>query len=258
MIFQINMLIIGFLFSNVLVIEAQVIDNGTSSIMEETGQSVEIQEQPLTTPVPDQVSIKFAVDKLHLNMYEAAAGDLSLCGDDAICLKVAKRIKTWVCAAAACENPDTGRRPVDCFAEVVAGYSQEVQDQINSAFCSVVKIPSTETRQNLMTYITDSPEDDIVEFGAYFLALKGSSVACENYIKNYIGPYDVPRWDLRWYGALSGCRILARESTRKQEEEDFYRWNSVVRELGDLCLDIVNIELRKACSTPRDETFSTR
>lgn len=83
------------------------------------------------------------------------------------------------------------------------------------------------------------------------MALKGSAESCENYIKSYVGAYGYgSQWNYRWYRALSGCRILAHESTREQEEKDFYTWLGVVREAGDPCSDIVNSELRNACSTP--------
>lgn len=257
--FRVSMLVIGLLVSNVIGVEAQVIDTGTSGIMEETGQSAEIREQPLTTPASDQtLIIKSIVNRLHLNMYEAAAGDLSLCGDDTICLKYAKRIKSWICAAAACEGPDTSKRPVDCFEEFLNEYSKEVQDQINELICPLIKSPGAETRRAVLSHIPDSTkegEDGMVRYGAYLLALNGSTVSCENYIKNYVGAYG-PQWDSGWYRALSGCRILAQESTREQEEKDLYVWLGVMRKAGNLCSDIVNSELRNVCGTPGAKFFS--
>ena len=89
------------------------------------------------------------------------------------------------------------------------------------------------------------------------MALKGSAESCENYIKSYVGAYGYgSQWNYRWYRALSGCRILAHESTREQEEKDFYTWLGVVREAGAPCPDIVNSELRNACSVPGAHLFS--
>lgn len=232
------------------------VTNGASNIMEATAQPAENQEQPLMTPGLDQASIKSVVDQLHLNMYEAAAGDLSLCGDDTICLKHAKRIKSWICAVAVCDGTDTSKKLVDCFEGVSKPDSKEAQDQINSSLCSLIKTPSSETRRALLTQIPDTTEDRLVEEGAYLLALKGSAGAGESYIKNYVGAYGGPQWNYQWYKALSGCRILAHESAREQEEKDFYRWLGVLREVGDPCSDIVNSELRSACSTPGANLFS--
>lgn len=252
--FRVSMLVIGLLFLNAIGVEAQVIDNGTSGMMEETEQSAKPIEQPLTTPVLDQALIKSIVDQWHLNMYEAAAGDLSLCGDDTICLKYAKRIKSWICAAAVCEGSDTSKRPVDCFEEFLNESSKDVQDQINALICPLIKSPGAETRRAVLSHISDSTkegEDGMVRYGAYLFALKGSAVSCQNHIKDYVGAYGGTQWNHRWYSALSGCRILAHESTREQEEKDFYSWLGVMRKAGDPCLDIVNSELRNACRTPR-------
>lgn len=257
--FRVSMMVIGLLVLNAIVVEAQFIANDTGNIMEETEQSAEPREQSLTTPaeilVPASVidqAVKSNVDRLHLNMYEAAAaGDLSLCGDDTICLKHAKDIKSWICGAAVCDGTDTSKKPVDCFEGASDPESKEDRDQRNSSLCSLIKTPSSETRRNLLTHMGYLEyEDNFVESEAYLMALKGSAVSCESYIKDYVGPYGGPQWNYRWYRALSGCRILAHESTREQEEKDFYTWFGVLREVGDPCLDIVNSELRNACSTP--------
>lgn len=238
---------------NSLVVEAQVVDNGANSTMEEAGQSAETSEHPLAAPMPNRDFIKSAVDQFHLNIFEAVMGDMSLCGDDDICLRKAKRIvESWMCAAAICREPSVGKRPVDCFD--VADYSKEIRDQINALICPLIKTPSSEIRKTILhlVQIEDSTanEDEMVRYGAYLLALdsEGSAAACVNYIKDYVGEYNSSRWGPRWYSALSGCRILAQESTREEEEQDFSRWLGVLWGAGGSCLDIVNSELRKACS----------
>ena len=44
------------------------------------------------------------------------------------------------------------------------------------------------------------------------------------------------------------ARVADEQLKREQEEKDFYQWSSVLREEGDPCLDIMNSELREACS----------
>lgn len=210
----------------------------------------------LKTPVPDEIPFESFVKRWHFNRYQAvAADDLSVCADDEICLKHAKRIKSWVCAATVCGGADTTKKPVDCFEEFREEYAPEMQEQINLAICPVIQSSSPETREALLTKIPGSTEDKLMEYGAYLLALKGSAESCENYIKKYVGPFDNGRWNLEWYRALSGCRILARERTREQEEKDFYYWRGVSRAKGDPCIEIVNSDLRNACATPGSQNF---
>ena len=97
-------------------------------------------------------SRKALVDQLDLKMYEAAAGDLSLCGDDKDCLEQAKEIKYWLCAAAVCDGTDKSKKPIDCFEGVSDKYSKEDQDQINSSICSLIESPGTVTRQALLSH----------------------------------------------------------------------------------------------------------
>ncbi len=233
--FRVSMLVMGLLVLNVIVVEAQVMDNDATGVIEESGQSTtnlseqpaENLEQPLPIPVPDEASmIESVVAQLHLNTFEAAMGDLSSCGDDAICLKRAKKIKSWICAAAVCDGTDTRKKPVDCFERFFSEYSKEVQDQINALICSLIESPSAETRTALLSRLPDGTkegEDGMVRHGAYLFALKGSAASCENYIKDYVGPDGGPQWKDRWYSTLLGCRILSNTTTREQEEAEFRR-----------------------------------
>ena len=190
------------------------------------------------------------VDQLDLKMYEAAAGNLSLCGDDQDCLEDVKNIKSWLCAAGVCDGKDKSKNVVDCFGGEASKYFQKAPNQTASLFCSLIKSPSTVTRQAFLSNISgpNVSEGPIVEYGAYLMSLKVSAVSCENYIKDYVGAYG-PQWTLKWYRALSGCRILAGESTRDLEEKNFSTWFRVAQGSGS-CSDIFISEMRNACNAP--------
>ena len=191
------------------------------------------------------------VGQLHLKMYVAALGDLSLCADDQDCLKYAQEIKSWVCAARVCEGTGKNKRPLDCWKDRLREYTPEVMSQMGPLICPLISSPGIQTRRAIVRHLPVSDidgEDTLVEYGAYLMALKGASSACEDYIKNYVGAYG-PQWKFKWYRALSGCRILARERTREQEEGDFYTWFGVTRAWGT-CLGIINSEMRRACNAP--------
>ena len=194
----------------------------------------------------------FSENHLHLRTFEAATGDLSLCAGDKDCFKYAKEIKAWVCAADVCERKATSKKPLDCWVGGLREYSKEVIDQTNPLMCPALNSPSLETRRAVLSHLPRwdvEGEDTFVEYGAYLMALKGSAASCEDYIKNYVGAYG-PQWKFKWYRMLSGCRILAHERTREQEEKDFYTWFRVVQGSGH-CSDIVNSEMRKACNAPQ-------
>ncbi len=193
---------------------------------------------------------KDLVDRLNLKIYEAAAGNLSLCGKEDHCLKPVSTIKGFLCVDAACTGTDKSKKPFDCFKfqGEPDKYTADVQDKINSLTCYLIKSPSSEIRRELLTYVQGVNEDFLVENGAYLIALKGSEASCERYIKNYVGDYG-PQWKSIWYKALSGCRILAGETTREQEEKDFYTWFGVVQGSGT-CSDIINSQMREACNAP--------
>ncbi|MBF0504819.1 MAG: hypothetical protein HQL14_06925 [Candidatus Omnitrophica bacterium] len=196
------------------------------------------------------VSRKLAVDQLDLKTYEVVNGDLSLCQNDMICVKEAKGIKSWRCAQEVCAGTDTSKKPMDCFEGLGGGYTKDVQAQIEASLCSLIKSPSTITRQALLGHMSNPEikEDILVKRGAYLLALKGDAGSCGHYIKDFVGAYGA-QWNSDWYLALSGCRILAGERTRQQEEKDFYTWFGVIKGIGS-CADIENGEMREACSAP--------
>jgi hypothetical protein len=121
------------------------------------------------------------------------------------------------------------------------GLSQkELGDKL---ICNMVKSPGIETRQALVKATPEIHEAGMVEGIAYMYAFERNVTACQDEIKNYVGPYG-PAWNVRWYRDMSGCRILTKTRTRKEEENDFSIW------LGGNCSKIVNTEMRSACSTP--------
>lgn len=231
----------------------------TSMAVAQQDANVNSQEKLLTVPAVD-VNMPIVnqatdsngslVDMLELKMYEVAAGDLLTCVDGGkYCLEHAESIKGLLCAANACNGTDNSTGPVDCFERIAQRYSVEKKEQFNSALCSLIKSPSAETRRVMLNYVPEEgTEDRLVEHGAYLMALKESALSCEDYIKNYVGGYG-SQWNQKWYRALSGCRILAHESTREQEEKDFHTWFRVVQGV-DNCSNILNSEMRDACSAP--------
>jgi len=184
------------------------------------------------------------VEQLGLKTFEALQGNLSVCGDDAKCVSQAKRIKSFQCAAGVCDGRDKSQKAIDCFEGGFKQSPPEVRDQIEASMCSLIESPSALTRQAFLKHISDNEttEDELVEFGAYNLALKGDAQSCENYIKNNIGS-----GSFQWYRALSGCRILAGEKTLVLEEKDYDTWLKV-KEGSGTCSGIINSEIRKACT----------
>ncbi len=198
---------------------------------------------------PITISREVLVKELELRKFVVLAGDLSSCAGNSLCLKYAKEVRKGYCAVDACNGTDQSKDPTACYPESFANYTIKAKEQAVTAFCSWIKSPGIETKESLMTHLPPgSDEGDWVESVAKALALKGSAVSCENFIKANVGEYG-PKWNYKWYRALSGCRIIAHERTRKEEEKDFYTWFGVVRGLGQ-CSDIVNSEMRNACSAP--------
>ncbi len=226
---------------------------GAGGNMAAAQQDSNNQGQPLMTPVSGPVANEPAdsresfVHRLGLRIYEAETGNLSLCAEDKFCLEDANYFKSWLCAASVCNGTDKSKKPIACFSKKASDkFSIEVTDQIDASICPFIKSPNAKTRQALLIHMPSNMEDELLDIGAYLLALKGSAASCEDYIKNYAGAYG-PQWEYQWYRAMSGCRILTHESTREQEEEDFYTWFKVAQGSGH-CSNIMNSEMRKACN----------
>ncbi|MDE2214047.1 MAG: hypothetical protein KGJ61_02865 [Candidatus Omnitrophica bacterium] len=221
-------------------------------------QNADNQSQPPMSPAIDLDSIPAAtvdprqalMEQLHFNAFQAAKGGLSLCGGDEGCLSKAKGIRRWICAYTACQG-NTGKEPTECFYKQISQYPLKTQEELASLICPVLNSPGAGTRQAFFTHVPDFSKDDegdtVAEI-AYVLALKGSASSCEEYVKDYVGPYG-PNWNFNWYRALSGCRILADVRTPEQESKDFYTWFGVAQGTGS-CSDIVNSEMRDACNAP--------
>ena len=177
--------------------------------------------------------LEYFIFHLYLNMYEAANGGMSVCGGDEGCLKRAEIFQDLSCAAAVCDGSDRSKKMLDCFPmrqvkltpvqQLEKDQYQLILNDLNSKGCDLINNPGTETRQKLGGSLPARVENKLVELGAYLLALKGSAESCEEYIKDYVGAYG-PQWNYRWYRAMSGCRILAHQTTREEEEKDFYTW----------------------------------
>jgi len=189
---------------------------------------------------------EFFVNKLDLKTYEAAARDLSWCAGDKSCITMVKVMKAWLCAAKECDRKDKKEQPIACFMSFPHSQSGADLGKINTWICPYIKSPSTETRRALVSHMR-TKEDKLVENEAYLLALNGSAVSCENYIKDYVGAYG-HQWKIKWFGVMSGCRILARQSTLELEEEDYYTWFGVMLGSGH-CSGILNSEMRRACNS---------
>lgn len=251
MTFQFYVMIIRFL---VLVLFFIVIASGSIAIAQQNSENKDI-------AATSQMSLAGAADMpkdikknhfelLQLYVFEAALGNWSSCTDHDGCLEDAKRIAAWLCASNVCDGKEKDKSVADCL-EISKQFTNEISDRIGAAYCFVIKSPSQLSRTQFLKYFHRNPhaiDEGIVEYGAYLMAMKGAADSCENYIKSYVGEYG-SQWAFRWYRRMSGCRILAKSRTRIQEEKDFDTWFNVV-EGSNKCSDIVNVEMRKACSAP--------
>lgn len=194
------------------------------------------------------IPISILVEQLNLKLFDAANAELSVCLGEAPCLYFAQQIKAWRCVSNVCEQGEEGMRPAACFADQFRSYSDEDQTKISQAICSIVKSPTKETRISLLDLVPDMSEHVLIENSAYLWAFKKNVDQCVAVIKDYVGEFG-PNWNFRWYRSLSGCRILAQESTRVKEEKDYHKWLSIQRGEGQ-CSDIKNKTLREACEAP--------
>jgi len=176
----------------------------------------------------------------NLEAFEIAVkGDLSWCKNDKKCINRMMSITTFSCIADACA--ETGNKdPSHCVES-----SPEDKDQGNKMICNVISDPGPEARRAVMQVVPDASEDGLVEGAAYLSALKGNADSCQEQIKKYKGPYGA-QWGLRWYSDLSGCRILAGQRTREEEEKDLGTWFESGGQVEN-CLAIENTEMRDAC-----------
>lgn len=197
-----------------------------------------------TTVVKSNMPI---ADYLDLKVYEAAKGDLSACSGDKDCINNAQQIRNWFCAADVCEGKDKGKEPTSCFKGLLDQQPVSKKEVLSTIICPVILSPSKETRKALMSQFPNMKEEELVESAAYLLAVRKSAEACEDYIKNYLG---TSNYKLGWYKVFAGCRILANQSSRKQEENDFSAW------VEGKCSSITNSRMRATCTTSGSSIFN--
>jgi len=189
------------------------------------------------------------IDKFRLRVYEATIKvDSSFCKADQYCLDHMRYYRSLICIDEVCNLTDKSERSVDCAPAFAALYSPELQVKVSDALCALVSDPGPATRKAYLNLVVNETEGEAVELGGYLMALKGSSRSCQDYIKQYVGPWG-SSWNFQWIRALSGCRILAKESRSEDEERDLNKWLAVAQGAGH-CSDIVNIDMREACGAP--------
>jgi hypothetical protein len=218
--------------------------------------------QPSSQPNADKVIVPPAeiIKRLHLAGYEAAVtGDLSLCQEDPQCLFLPSIIKSYQCAGKICETGDI-KSFSSCFEiskeeQEKTGFVNK-EKQFSDLICPFLKSDdsSDEFLNFIGKFVNEGTKDSgyanyfMIKIKAFYYALQGSESSCVGYIKKKVGEYG-PQWTNDWYGALSGCRILAHEATREQEEKDYLTWIKVDQGTGS-CAEIMDKELRKACNAP--------
>jgi len=202
------------------------------------------------------------IKRMDLTKYDAEVkDDKSLCAGNEKCLAFIKEIKSFLCAVKACE-PNSSNEPSSCF-EIPQKDQEEAnfiqnKEKFNELICPFLRSSSpSDEFQNFSEQLSAEDQganekararEGLIKFKAYLYALQGSAVSCENYIKKKVGGYGL-QWTDTWYTAISGCRILAHEATREQEEKDYLAWIKVSQGVGS-CSDIIDNELQKACNAP--------
>ncbi|MBL8014020.1 MAG: hypothetical protein JNN05_09255 [Candidatus Omnitrophica bacterium] len=231
--------IITILFS-FLIWSMSFIDHGIAQEDPQTMMSVGVvkNEKILKITLP----IQTMVNLLHLNIYEAAMGDLSICKEDTVCLRHAQRIKDLKCAFDRCT--DQGNRPINCFGELQKSLPKEKLDKLDSLVCPLLRSPSDKIKKEASDQQKDFNEEYLAESQAYLMAMNGSADQCENHIKEFFGAFG-PKWTYKAYKALAGCRILSGKSTVAQEERNFYIWYGTQTKWQ--CANIINNDIRLSC-----------
>ncbi len=165
-------------------------------------------------------------------------GDAVVCGNGSQCSYIAR----LQCIRHACEAVES-KNPVACFNEFNGDMKLG-----NDLLCKSLDSPSVGTIKALVSVIPDATEAESVRSIALILAIKGSATQCQEEVKKFVGPYG-KKWNKEWFVTMSGCRILAKERTREEEEEDYATWIDV--DAGKkACSEIINVEMFNACSAP--------
>lgn len=203
---------------------------------------------PITPPVHTLASIaanraisqakrkEWVAPRINLQMFDDS--DKEACAKDKLC----KRILKMRCYVAACDQPGVKSMSacVDPGSEILKIHAETI--------CAYNTKNSLETAKAILQADPSATQDDIVRSIALMQAIKGDSQACQDTIKKFVGPYG-SSWNKDWYVAMSGCRILSKERSIDEENNDFSAWVGAVMK-QNICADIVNTEMFNACSAP--------
>ncbi|MBP6342942.1 MAG: hypothetical protein KA403_03305 [Candidatus Omnitrophica bacterium] len=189
--------------------------------------------------------IEFYINLLNLKIYDAVLTDVSACKDDQECLQEAARLKSWKCVSEVCGGTNKEiSNASQCFGSKPDEIPQEQWNTVGSKLCGLLAGSNPKEIKQTLNFLPDADEPDLVRSVAVAKALKGSASACTDYIKEFIGAYGRDT-SLEWFKTRAGCRILAKETTREQEERDFYIWLGVYRNFN--CAAFFNAALSPAC-----------
>ena len=203
---------------------------------------------PTTPPVHTMASIaankaisdaqkkEYLIKKLNLKRYDES--DAQICAADKRCAFVSG----LRCAISACSS-EGSKKPNVCFNRLEGDINL-----LNDLVCKVAVNPQVE---NIKAFLKVFPEKDEIDFVggiALVQAIKGNAAVCQDMIKQTLGPYG-KNWERNSFIDMSGCRILAKERTRQEEEEDYATWIDVDSGIKT-CSEIINVEMFNACSAP--------
>ncbi len=199
---------------------------------------------PPMSLLPQNQPNRNPIDYLYLDAFDKTKGNAGGCQGN--CDSDAKEkawVKAWSCIANAC-SAQGDRQPMECLKTFWGTMSDAQHKAGNNGLCHMVQSPGERTRKDMMKIFTDCSESGWVEGTAFTYAFAGNAGACQKYIKDFVGPYG-PAWNDNWYMDMSGCRLLASQRTRADEEKDFTFW------LDGQCQRIANAEMRDACKAPK-------
>jgi hypothetical protein len=208
------------------------------------------QKAPRTTALMDEArqNIDSRVKDFHLEILVPKKIPASLSGDE---LNVSSwehnfvRVQADAYLVNFCTSKNRRKLVYDLFI-YMRKHPEEI-DLAGELICNFLKSPGDKTRQALSHGLPHAPlaqPDNIQESLAYAYAFAGNATACQDAIKNYVGPYG-PAWNGRWYVDMSGCRIITHQRTVQEEEKDLKAW------LEKKCSVIANDEMRSACNSPK-------
>jgi hypothetical protein len=179
----------------------------------------------------------------NLNLRKFENRDDSTCVNGDSCSELA----SLKCLINACDDAGS-KNPVLCL-EDFRGFEGD-KKLANERLCNILESPSAENIKMFISTFPGDSEASVMRKMALIQALKGNSSACHDKIIEFIGSYGAS-WNIYWLVTMSGCRILAGESTVEAEENDFLTWHNVENIIvakQKMCSDIVNVEMQNACN----------